>query len=94
MSESCWEPPSLRGLSGLTERAGCPQLGRAGGQVVRDAAAKASVGAGLAGVGAAEREAPCADRSLLVGGRGQKNNGGRKTTQVATHSTAIKALWP
>lgn len=55
--------------------------------MVRDAAGKASVGAGLAGVGAAEQEAPCSDRSLLVGGRGRKSNGDRKTTRMAPDST-------
>lgn len=43
-----------------------------GGQMVRDAAGKASVGAGLAGVGAAEQEAPVqTDLCSWVGGDGK-----------------------
>lgn len=53
------------------------------GRVVRDVAENGSVGDGLTGPGAAEQEVPCSDRSLLIGGRGQKNHGDRKTTQLA-----------
>lgn len=76
------------------EHAGCPQLGRAGRTGGQGRSWKGKrwgwarwgrgSGAGSAG----------SDRSLLMGGRGRKSNGDRKTTRMAPDSTTTTAPRP